>query len=108
RIHTGGGEGTLDAQLVLAGLDVIGDLLQGLEVGDVLGGVAGLFQQRLVVDDAVGLNDVGNGGNAVAVLQCEGVAGQVGVQFGAGQVVAVILPVGQTDGAVDLEQGGSV
>ena len=107
-IHAGGSESTIHAQLGLACLDIIGDLLQIVKALDVVLGVTGGSQQLLVVDDAVGLNDVCNAGDSVAVLQGEGVAGQFAVQLAAGQVVAVILPVGQTHRAVDLEQGGSL
>src|SRR5699024_3485239 len=53
RVHAGGGESALDAQLVLASLDVVGHGLQGVEAGDVVLGVAGSGEQLLVVDDAV-------------------------------------------------------
>ena len=107
-VHAGGGESTIDAQLSLAGLDVVGDLLQVIEALDVVLSVAGGGQQFLVVDDAVGLDDVSDTGNGVAVLQCEGVAGQLAVDIAAGQVKAVVLPVCQTHRAVDLEQGRSL
>ena len=107
-VHAGGGESTIDAQLSLAGLDVVGDLLQVIEALDVVLSVAGGGQQFLVVDDAVGLDDVSDTGNGVAVLQCEGVAGQLAVDIAAGQVEAVVLPVCQTHRAVDLEQGRSL
>ena len=108
RIHAGGGESALDAQLVLAGLDVVGHGLQAVEAGDVVLGVAGSGEQLLVVNDAVRLDDVGDGGDGVAVLQREGIAGQLAVQLGVGQVQAVVLPVGQAHRAVDLEQGGGL
>lgn len=54
-IHAGGSEGTVNAELVLAGLDVIGASLQLVEGVDVLGLVAGLLEELLVVDDAVAL-----------------------------------------------------
>ena len=41
-------------------------------------------------------------------FRAKGVAGQLAIQLAAGQVVAVILPVGQTHRAVDLKQGGSL
>ena len=107
-VHAGGGESTIDAQLSLASLDVVCDLLQVVKALDVVLGVASGGQQLLVVDDAVGLDDVGDAGDGVAVLQGEGVAGQLTVQLAAGQVVAVILPVCQTNRAVHLEQGGSL
>ena len=105
-IHAGGGEGG-EAQLVLAGGDVLGDGLQGLEVGDVSNAVAGLLQQSGVGDEAVGLGQVGDAQNRVAVLQREGVVGQLAVEGGTGHVIAVVLPGLQADGAVHLEQGGS-
>ena len=107
-IHAGGSESAIHAQLSLACLDIIGDLLQIVKALDVVLGVTGGSQQLLVVDDAVGLNDVCDAGDSVAVLQSEGVAGQLAVQLAAGQVVAVILPVGQTHRTVDLEQGRSL
>ena len=58
-LHAGGGEGG-EAQLVLAGGDVLGDGLQLVEGLDVVDGVAGLLEQGLVDDDAVGLDDVGD------------------------------------------------
>ena len=106
-VHAGGGEGG-KAQLVLAGGDVLGNLLQVGKALDVVHGVAGLFQQALVDDDAVALDDVGDAQGLVAVLEGVGVAGQLTGHGGAGQIVAVVLPVGQTHGAVDLEQGGRV
>ena len=115
RIHAGGGEGTHDAHLVLAGLHIFDNSLEGFEVVD-LGNVSdlGILQadvlghQVLVVDDAVGLDNVGNTHNGVALLQDEVVGLDVLVQLGAGQISAVLLPGSQTLGAVDLEQGGSV
>ena len=107
-VHAGGGESTINAQLSLAGLNVVGDLLQVIEALDVVLGVAGGGQQLLIVNDAVGLDDVSDAGNGVAVLQCKGVAGQLTVQLAVGEVQAVIFPVCQTHRAVDLEQGGSL
>ena len=42
-------------------MDVIGNGLQGLEVGDLVQGVTGLLQQGLVDDDAEGLVAVADG-----------------------------------------------
>ena len=39
-------------------------------------------QQFLIVDDAVGLDDVGDAVDRIALLQCKGVAGQLTVQGG--------------------------
>ena len=106
-VHAGGGERG-EAQLVLAGGDVLGHLLQIVKALDIVGGVAGLLQQGLVVDDAVGLNDVADARHLVPVHQGELVAGQLAGHGGAGQVIAVVLPAGQAHGTVDLEQGGGV
>ena len=106
-VHTGGGESG-EAQLVLAGGDVLGDLLQIREALDVLDGVARLLQQGLVDDQTVGLDHVADAGNGVAILQGEAVAGQLTVHLRILQIVAVILPAGQTHGAVHLEQSGGV
>ena len=107
-VHAGRGESTVHAQLSLAGLNVVSNLLQVGKALDVLLLVTGSGQQFLVVDDAVGLNDVCNAGDSVAVLQSEGVAGQLAVDLTAGQIVAVILPVSKTNRAVHLEQGRSL
>ena len=104
-VHTGGGEGG-EAQLSLAGGDVLGHLLQVGKGLDVIHRVTGLGQQGLVDDDAVGLDDVGNAQGGVAVFQGIGVRGQLAQDVGTGQIIAVVLPVGQTHGAVDLEEGG--
>ena len=106
-IHTSGGKGTVHAQLSLASLDVVSDLLQIVKALDVVLGIASGGQQFLVVDDAVGLDNVGDSGNGVAILQCEGIAGQLTVQLAAGQVVAVILPVGQTTGPLTWNRVGA-
>ena len=97
------------------GGDVLGHSLQGVEVVD-LGGILDhrvilgdvLVQQRLVVDQAVGLDYVCHAGNLVAVLQGEGIAGKLLVQLSVGQIIAVVLPGSQANGAVHLEQGGCV
>ena len=107
-VHASGGESTVHTQLSLACLNIVSDLLQISKALDVVLRVAGSAQQFLVIDDAVGLDDICDAGNSVAILQCEGIAGQLTVQLAAGQIVAVILPVCQTHRAVHLEQGGSL
>ena len=103
-VHAGGGEGTVNAELVLAGLDVVGASLQLVEGVDVLGLVAGLLEELLVVDDAVALlNPVDTQILAVG-LQSQGVVDELAAELGVGQIGAVILPVLKTGGAVDLEQ----
>lgn len=68
RIHTGGGE-CCKAKFVLAGGDVLGNLLQVCEALDIIGGVTGLFQQGLVGDQAVALDNVADGHGGVAIFQ---------------------------------------
>ena len=106
-IHTGRGEGG-EAKLVLAGGNVLGNLLQVGKALDVVNGVAGLFQQGLIGDQAVALDNVADAQHLVAVFQGVGVAGQIACDLGPAQVVAIVLPVGQADRAVDLEQGGRI
>ena len=106
-VHVAGGEG-VEAQLVRAGVDILDHGLQGLKVGDLLHGVAGLRQQVGVHDDAVALIAVADG-SQLAVLGVEVVG--VGVQLigdgGAGKVIAVVAP-GANGGLVahDKEGGG--
>lgn len=99
-VHTGGGEGR-EAQLVLAGGDVLGHLLQVVEALDVVNAVAGLFQQGLIGDQAVAFDNVADAQHLVAVFQGVGVTGQIACDLGPAQVVAIVLPVGQADRAVD-------
>ncbi len=90
--HGRGGE-SIEAELGSAGVDVLGDLLEGVEVGDVGEGVAGLLQQILVDDDAVALIAVADGAElAVVVIEVVGVGAQLVGDVGAGQVVAVVAP----------------
>ena len=106
-VHTGGGEGR-ETQLVLAGGDVLGHLLQVGEVLDVIGRVAGLLQKGLVVDDAVSLQHITDAGHLVPVHQGEIIAGQLPGHLGAGKVIAVVLPGRQAHRAVHLEQSGGI
>ena len=106
-IHAGGSEGALNAKLVLAGLNVVSASLQLVEGVDVLGLVASLLEQLLVVDDAVALLDPVDTQILAIGLQSQGVVNELTAELGVGQVGAVILPVLKTGGAVDLEQGRS-
>ena len=106
-VHTGGGESG-EAQLVLACGDILGDLLQISKGLDVVGGVTSLLQQSGVGDQTIGLDNIGDTIDSTVLFQSEVVAGQLAVHGGAAQVIAVILPVGKTHGAVHLEQGGGV
>ena len=103
-IHAGGSEGTIDTEFVLAGLDVVGASLQLIEGVDVLGLVACLLEELLVVDDAVALLDPVDTQILTVGLQGKGVVDELAADLGVGQVGAVVLPVLKTGGAVDLEQ----
>jgi hypothetical protein len=106
-VHAGRSKCALDAQLVLAGLDIIRDLLQIVKALDVVQLVACLFQKADVGDDAIGLDDIGDAVDRIPVLELESIGGQVADNIGAGQVIAVILPVGQADRAVDWNMVGA-
>ena len=73
------------AQLVLAGGNILGNFLQVLKALDVLDGIAGFLQQSLVGDDAVALDDVRDAVDGVAFFQRIVVAGELGVDVGAGR-----------------------
>ena len=105
-VQTGGGEG-VEAQLRSAGVDVVGNGLQGLKVRDLVEAVAGLLQQRLVDDDAERLVAVADGDELVAVIQVEVVGGELLDKVGVLQIQRVFAP--GLDGALvaDLEHGGS-
>ena len=106
-IHAGRSEGALNAKLVLAGLNVVSASLQLVEGVDVLGLVASLLEQLLVVDDAVALLDPVDTQILAIGLQSQGVVNELTAELSIGQIGAVILPVLKTGGAVDLEQGRS-
>ena len=89
-------------------MDVIGNGLQGLEVGDLVQGVAGLLQQSLVDNDAEGLIAVTDGhGLAVGVLQIEVMGGHLVVHVGAFQIVAELTVAVDSAQVAHLEHGGS-
>ena len=105
-VQTGGGEG-VEAQLVGAGVDVIGYGLQGGEVGDLVQGVTGLGQQGLVDDDAEGLVAVTHGQQfAVLTVEVEVVGGEFLGEVGVGEVIAVLAPGLDGAGVAALEHGG--
>ena len=111
-IEASGGEGALDAELVLLGLHVVGDGLQGVEVVDVvdaldLGTIGGdvLVEDVLVVDQAVGFHNVRHADDLVAVLQRHILVDELVVRLGILHIGGVALPVLVANRAVDLEQG---
>ena len=111
-VKAGGGECTLDTELVLAGLHVVGNCLQGIEIidfvhGSGLGSVEGevLVEDVLVVDQAVGFHHVRHTDNLVAILESHILVGELLVHIRFGHVGGVLLPVLVTDRAVHLEQG---
>ena len=105
-VHTCGGK-CRKAKLRGACRDILGYLLQIREGLDIVDGVACLLQQCLIYNQSVGLNYVCNAVYSVVFLQRVVIAGQLSVDIGACQVVAVILPVCQTYRSVYLEQGRS-
>lgn len=94
-------------------LDLLGDCLQRLEVVQRIDRLHGceaggeiLVQQCLVVDDTVSLHNVCDAVDLAVLRQCEVVRGQLAEHLATGEVIAVVDPVGKTDGTVDLEQRG--
>ena len=67
-VHTGRAEGC-EAELVLAGGDILSDLLEIVKGLDVINRVACLLKQGLVGDEAVGLDNVCDAEDLIAVLQ---------------------------------------
>ena len=111
-VEAGGGERALDAELVLAGLHVVGHGLQGVEVVDFVHGRGlGAIQREvlvedvLVVDQAVGFHHVRHADHLVAILQGHILVGELLVHIRVGHIGGVLLPVLVADRAVDLEQG---
>lgn len=105
-VQTGGREG-VEAQFVLAGMDVFGNGLQGGEILDVGQGVAGLFKQRLVGDDAERFVAVADAERfTVFAVEVELGGGQLVVEVGVAQIKAEILPCVKTGLVAALEQRG--
>ena len=89
-------------------MDVVGNGLQGLKVGDLVQGVAGLLQQSLVDDDAKGLVAVTDGnGLAVGVLQVKVMGGHLVVDVSAFQIVAELTVAVHSAQVAHLEHGGT-
>ena len=104
-----GDVGKLSAQLIGAGVDVIGHGLQGGEVGDLVQGVTGLGQQGLVDDDAEGLVAVTNGQQlAVLAVEVEVIGGELVGEVGAGEVIAELAPGLDGASVAALEHGGGL
>ena len=87
-------------------MDVFRDLLQRREVLDVLNLVAGLFQQSLVDDDAERLVAVADGLQlALCIVEVEGVGVELLGDGAVGQIQCVFVPVVQSGGVADVEDG---
>ena len=107
-VQTGSGE-CVKAQLCAASMDVVGNSLQGLKVGDLLQGVTSLLQQSGVDDEAEGLVAVAHSLQfAGFVVQVEVVGAQLTGQSGVGQIQGVFVPVLQAGHVADVENGGSL
>ncbi len=113
-VHARRGKRALYAHVLLVRLDLLGNSLESgkvvqsvdaLDGGPIRGKVG--IEQRLVVDDAVGLHDVGNTDDRAVIEQRKIIAGQMRIHFAVLHVVAIILPVAVAHGAVDLEKSGS-
>ena len=105
-VQAGGGEG-VKAQLRSAGVDILGNSLQAGEILDFLQLVAGLFQQRLVDDDAESLVAVTSGQQlAVFAVEVEVGGGHFVGEISAAQIQHIIAPGLETFQVAALEQGG--
>ena len=104
-VQTGAGE-RVEAQLGCSGVDVVGDGLQGIEVGDLIEGMAGLLQQRLVDDDAERLVAIADGYQLVAVIEVEIGGGEFLYEIGVGEIQRVLAPGLHGALVADLEHGG--
>ena len=106
-VQTGSGEG-VKAQLSAAGVDILGNGLQGSEVLDLLQGVTGLLQELGVDDDAEGLVAVADGLQlASLIVEVEVVGGQLLGDGAVRQVQGVVVPVFQAGQVADVVDGGS-
>jgi len=107
-VHIGSGEG-IKAQLVGAGMDTLGDLLQALKVLDVVHLVAGSLDQIGVDDDAVALVAVADRHQvAILVIQVVGIGVQLVGNGGILQVQSIILPVLHGVLVADNKQRGGI
>ena len=95
------------AKLRGACCDILGYLFQIREGLDIVDSVACLLQQCLIYNQSVGLDYICDAVYGVVFLQRVVIAGQLSVDIGSCQVIAVILPVCQTHRSVYLEQGRS-
>src|SRR5699024_9201327 len=85
-VHTCGCK-CAESKLVLSCSDIFYDFLKAVEICDVFCCVSCFFQQRLVVDNTIVLNNVGDTSHLVAVHQCEAVVRQLSCDVGTRQVI---------------------
>ena len=104
-------ESPLDAARVLMRLDLGRDLgkrrktIKRLDIPD--GGEIRrkvFVQKRFVINNAVGLENIGNARDLVAVRERKILVRELCIDSAVRQVIAIVLPVLQPDRAVDLEQ----
>ena len=107
-VKAGGAEG-IEAQLCSACMDIVGNSLESIEVGDFIDRMAGLLEQSLVYDDAERLVAV-TGGKHFAVLakEVEVIGGHFLVEVGVLQIEAVLAPGVQSTLVAALEQRGGL
>ena len=76
-VHTGGSESALDADLILASLNIIRDLLQVVKALDILQLVTCFLQKADIGDNTVGLDDISDTVDCVTVFKCKRIGSQV-------------------------------
>ena len=114
-VHTSGGEGSLYAESLSVLLDFLSnslELVKAVEIVDLLNGsevrLEILVEKCLVVDKAIGLDYISDTINLAVFLQSVVLGGELVVDVGAGKILAEVFPLSKTNGAVNLEQGGSL
>ena len=111
-IKTCGCKGTFYAEILLMCLNAVRNLFQRFKIiqlvdgGDFrIGQCKIIIQQRFVIDDTVGFDNICHTENGVAFLQYIVITFDILINFTILQVIAVILPGCQAYRSVYLEQG---
>ena len=68
-VHTCGGKGSLDSQLVFSALDIVRYSFQVVIALDIVQCVSCFFQKSFVYDQSVGFDNISDSSHRVAVFQ---------------------------------------
>ena len=97
-----------EAKFILTRCNILYYFLKAVKIRDIICSVSRLFQKRLIVNDAVALNYIGDTGHLITIHQGKAVVCQFSCNIGAGQIIAIVLPAGQPYRSIDLEQCGRI